>query len=84
VVLSKVALGEADGGIVYASDVSGEGVAGVGRIEVPDQLNPLATYPIAPIGDSAQAELARAFVEFVLSPDGQATLSRHGFMAAKP
>jgi len=84
VVLSKVALGEADGGIVYASDVSGEGVTGVGRIEVPDHLNPLATYPIAPIGDSAQAELARAFVEFVLSPDGQATLSRHGFIAAKP
>lgn len=68
-VLSKITLGEADAGIVYTSDVSGDS-SKVGRIEIPDTLNTIATYPIAPIKDSANAALAQKFVEYVLAPEG--------------
>jgi molybdate transport system substrate-binding protein len=76
-VLAKVQLGEADAGIVYVSDafVAGDEVQ---LIEVPDPVNVLATYPIAPVtgGDAA---LAAAFIAYVLGPDGQATLEAYGF-----
>jgi molybdate transport system substrate-binding protein len=81
-VLSKVVLGEAFAGIVYESDVSGDVANEVGRIEIPDALNVLATYPIASIADGARPDLAQAFVEFVLSPEGQDVLAQHGFLRA--
>ena len=76
-VLNKVALGEADAGIVYISDLAG--VAGVASLEIPDALNVVAEYPIAPLNDSAQPEAAAAFVDFVLSDAGQAVLAEYGF-----
>lgn len=77
-VLTKVALGEADAGIVYTSDVAGAGQVEV--LEIPDALNVIAEYPIAVIQDSKQAELAQKFVALVLSEAGQAILSRVGFL----
>ncbi len=50
-VLNKVALGEADAGIVYTSDLIG--FEGVSSLEIPDALNLLAEYPIAVLNDSA-------------------------------
>jgi molybdate transport system substrate-binding protein len=79
-VLSKIVLGEADAGIVYASDVTGPSADRVGRIDIPDTLNTIAAYPIAAVGDSAHPDLVAAFVELVLSPQGQDTLSRFGFV----
>jgi molybdate transport system substrate-binding protein len=76
-VLNKVALGEADAGIVYTSDLVG--VEGVASLEIPDALNILAAYPIAPLNDSAQADTAAAFVDLVLSDEGQAILANYGF-----
>jgi len=78
-VLNKVALGEADAGIVYTSDAISE--SGVTTIEIPDELNVLAEYPIAALNDSAYSEEAAAFVAFVLGPEGQDTLARYGFGA---
>lgn len=79
-VLSKVALGEADAGIVYTSDVAGADQ--VGQIDIPDALNTLATYPVAVVADSRRPELAQAYVEFLLSAEGQAILARYGFIPA--
>lgn len=76
-VLNKVALGEADAGIVYASDLAG--AAGVGSLAIPDALNIVAEYPLAPLNDSARPDLAAAFVEFMLSTAGQAVLAEYGF-----
>ena len=81
-VLSKVVLGEADAGIVYVSDIAGDAAAKVGRLDIPDQLNTIADYPIAPINDSQHSAAAEQFVAYVLSPDAQAILAEHGFMAA--
>lgn len=81
-VLTKVALGEGDAGIVYTSDVTGEGADRVGRLDIPDNLNTLATYPIAVVSDSAAPTQAQAFVDYVLSPAGQAVLEEYGFIPA--
>jgi molybdate transport system substrate-binding protein len=83
-VLSKVILGEADAGIVYTSDISQGSAAQVGRLEIPDRLNTIATYPIAPITDSEQPELAATFVRLVLAPEGQAILAKYGFLPVSP
>ncbi|HRX01753.1 MAG: molybdate ABC transporter substrate-binding protein [Anaerolineales bacterium] len=79
-VLSKVVLGEADAGIVYSSDISPDVAGQVARISIPDSLNTLAAYPIAPVSDAPNLALAQKFLEFVLSPAGQAVLAGHGFI----
>ncbi len=81
-VFSKVALGEADAGIVYTSDVTGDGADKVSRLDIPESLNTIASYPIATLNDSANADLAKAFVEFVLSQPGQDILAKYGFIPA--
>lgn len=80
-VLTKVALGEADAGIVYESDSASSEVS---RIPIPTALNVAATYFIAPVNGSAAPELAEGFIRFVLSQEGQAILARHGFLPAEP
>jgi molybdate transport system substrate-binding protein len=78
-VLAKVALGEADAGIVYLSDAGGEVGSRVGKLEIPTALNVTAFYPIAPIANSVHPAEARAFIDLVLSKEGQAILARAGF-----
>ncbi|MGH7594351.1 MAG: molybdate ABC transporter substrate-binding protein [Gemmatimonadales bacterium] len=78
-VVAKVQLGEADAGIVYVSDVTPAVARAVIRLELPDEANVLANYPIAIVRRSANPVAARAFVGLVLSPTGQAVLSHQGF-----
>ena len=82
-VVSKVSLGEADAGIVYITDYN-VAVDKLGKLDIPDSLNTVATYPIAPIADSKNPELAKAFVALVLSPEGQAIMAKYGFVTATP
>jgi len=82
-VLSKVALGEADAGIIYLSDISADNAAWILQIEIPKDLNVIATYPIAPVQDSANGELAAAFIASVLSAEGQSSLANYGFIPVK-
>jgi molybdate transport system substrate-binding protein len=82
-VLTKVALGEADAGIVYASDTIGLEPGMIGHLVIPDPLNPAARYPIAALADSASPDLAQAFVRLVLSAEGQSVLARFGFVPMK-
>jgi molybdate transport system substrate-binding protein len=79
-VLSKVILGEADAGIVYSTDYAGAGDENILSLEIPAELNVTASYILAPINDSRQAELAKSFIEFVLSPQGQEILGEYGFL----
>ena len=78
-VLSKVRLGEADAAIVYASDAQGKESNQLGTIEIPEKLNIVATYPIAPIDNNSQDSLAQSFIDFVLSSRGQDILADFGF-----
>ena len=81
-VLTKVSLGEADAGIVYVSDDTGTVTSQLGQLAIPDALNTIATYPIAPISDSKNPDLAKAFVALVMSADGQAALAKYSFLPA--
>jgi molybdate transport system substrate-binding protein len=77
-VLAKVELGEADAGIVYASDLvtAGPSVEGV---DVPEAADVRASYPIAVLAEAPNPAGAAAFVALVLSAEGQAVLAQHGF-----
>lgn len=86
-VLTKVSLGEADAGIVYTSDVAANPAGEVNQIEIPDNLNTVASYPIAPLSDSPNLAMAQQFMDYVLAPDGQQVLVKYGFIptaAAQP
>lgn len=75
--VTKVQLGEADASIVYISDTVA--VPDLQRIEIPADMNVIAEYPIAPIAKTENTDLAKAFIDYVLSPDGQAILEKWGF-----
>jgi molybdate transport system substrate-binding protein len=80
-VLAKVALGEADVGVVYRTDTLGM-PREVERIDIPEALNQTADYPIAATAGARNRALAAAFVDFIFSTEGQAVLASHGFLPA--
>lgn len=79
-VLTKIQLGEADVGIVYSSDILPEESETVARLEIPDALNTIAEYPIAPVQGTAERELAQQFIDLVRGPGGQTILELYGFI----
>ena len=80
--VTKVQLGEADASIVYVSDAVA--APELGQIAIPADINVVAEYPIASLIGSANPELADAFIAYVLSPAGQATLEKWGFTPVSP
>ena len=76
-VLSKVALGEADAGIVYVSDITTS--RQVDGVAIPNDQNVIADYPIAVLNAGHNQAAAKSFVDFVLSADGQSLLKAAGF-----
>lgn len=86
-VVGKVQLGEADAGIVYRSDVTATVARFVHVLEIPEAANVIASYPIARVKGGTQGEAAAAFVDLVLSREGQQVLERRGLIpvaAARP
>jgi molybdate transport system substrate-binding protein len=78
-VLSKVALGQADAGFVYATDA--RSVAGkVTVIRLPAWAQPKVTYALAVVSRSRNKAAAQAFVRKLLSKQGQAIMARYGFL----
>jgi len=77
-VLNKVALGEADAGIVYVTDVLSAGARVVG-VEIPERYQVVARYPVAVVKDAKAPGLARAFVDYLLSSEGQKLTAGFGF-----
>jgi molybdate transport system substrate-binding protein len=80
-VVTKVLSGDADAGIVYVTDVTANIADHVKLIGIPDDVNVIATYPIAVVSGTKEAGLAQDFVDLVLS-DGERTLARYGFLPA--
>jgi molybdate transport system substrate-binding protein len=78
-VVAKVALGEADAGLVYRTDV--RPVAGKVRlIAIPGRGQPSVRYEIAVVKRGSNLSAARAFVARVLGPVGRTRLSAGGFL----
>ncbi|MBE7325739.1 molybdate ABC transporter substrate-binding protein [Nocardioides sp. Y6] len=77
-VLAKVAVGEADAGLVYVTDV----LAGEDRVDgvtVPQAADVVTTYPVATLTESDQPDLAKAFLDLVVGPRGRQVLDDAGF-----
>ena len=81
-VVTKVQLGEADAGFVYVTDVSPSMRGRVRAIAIPESSNVIADYPIAVPRGAANVGAAKAFMDYLLSTDGQALLARYGFLSA--
>ena len=75
-VLTKVILGEADAGLVYATDVAAGGNE-VASVPLGPQIR-FNDYPVAAVSERA---VAADFVDFLLGPDGQEILHSHGFQS---
>jgi molybdate transport system substrate-binding protein len=82
-IVTKVALGEADAGIVYISDVPMQYKDKVQTISIPDSVNVLAQYPIGIVSSSNNAQQAQSFIDLVTSSTGQAILQKYGFIVVK-
>lgn len=76
--LDYVARGEVDAGFVYETDASQ--MKDKVRVAFAVPLKDKIVYPIAPIHGSKQAAEAQRFTNFVLSPEAQAILEKHGFL----
>jgi molybdenum ABC transporter, periplasmic molybdate-binding protein len=77
-VVTKVASGDADAGLVYVTDVK----AAAGKVDgvtIPDAGKAVNRYVIAALKNAPNSAVAKAFVAFVRSPAGQAVLARYGF-----
>jgi len=79
---NRIALGEADATFVYQSDVTQDIEDRVRVLEIPEDVNVIAAYPIATVADSQNPELAQAWMDLVLGEDGQRVLEEYGFEPA--
>lgn len=76
--LSKIEAGELDVGITYVTDVISTDGA-VEGLDIPEELQVAAAYPIVALEGAGDTDLAKAFIEFVLSSDGQEIIGEFGF-----
>jgi len=77
--LDYVARGEVEAGFVYSTDIpvrAGQVTEAFRPAE--DTYRPV-TYPVAVVKDSRQPALARAFIDLLMTREGQSALSRLGF-----
>ncbi|MGH3925197.1 MAG: molybdate ABC transporter substrate-binding protein, partial [Pseudonocardiaceae bacterium] len=77
-VLAKVTTGEADAGLVYITDARSAKDQLV-QIDFPEARNAINEYFIAALREAPQPQHAKAFVDFILGPDGQQALLDAGF-----
>jgi molybdate transport system substrate-binding protein len=80
-VVTKIALGEADAGVVYSTDVTPTVAPKLDVYPFPAGVVPDIEYPIAVLKNASDAKSAQAFVDYMLSPEGQSFLKARGFVA---
>lgn len=79
-VLGKVSSGQADVGLVYATDIA-RADGKTEAVDFPEASDAVNHYPIALTANTAQAEAAQGFVDLITGPTGQQLLKDAGFGA---
>ncbi|HBA55006.1 MAG TPA: molybdate ABC transporter substrate-binding protein, partial [Syntrophorhabdus aromaticivorans] len=82
-VLDYVARGEVDVGIVFSTDAKVRAKEVAVLLDAPGNSHSPAIYPIAVLKNARNANVARAFVDFVMSADGKKILEKYGFRTEK-
>jgi molybdate transport system substrate-binding protein len=77
-VVGKIALGEADAGFVYATDVRPV-KAKVTRVEIPASAEPQVVYEACVVKDAPHPRAAHRFLTALIRPPAQAILVAAGF-----
>jgi molybdate transport system substrate-binding protein len=78
-VVTKVALGEADVGFAYVSDIAEDLTSKVDKIDIPDEYNIIAEYPMGILLESKYPTESQEFMNLVISDEGKAVLEKYGF-----
>ena len=82
-VLTYVVSGDADAGIVFATDARvARGKVRVVATALPGRDHDPVVYPVAVVAGSTQADIARRFVRFLAQPPAQKLLRAAGFAPA--
>lgn len=79
-VFAKVQAGEADAGLVYVTEITA-GAGAVDGVDIDGTGRAANAYLIAVLTDSPNSPVAQAFVDYVLSAEGEAILAKYGFSA---
>jgi molybdate transport system substrate-binding protein len=82
--LDYVARNEVDAGLVYSTDAGARSKEVKVVMRMPQGSHPPVVYPIAVIKGTKAESLSRAFVDFVLSAEGQKVLNQYGFITGSP
>lgn len=80
-VVTKISLGEGDAGVVYSTDVTSTVAPKLDVLPFPAAVAPDIEYPIAALKNAPNAKGAQAFVDYIVSPEGQAFLKARGFIS---
>ncbi len=80
--VNRVVVRDADATFGYASDYTPDIRDRVDVVRIPPDLNIVATYPIAALKGANNPQLAKKWVELVLSEEGQRVLEKWGFEQA--
>jgi molybdate transport system substrate-binding protein len=78
-VVTKVALGEADVGFAYVSDITEDLASKVDKIDIPDEYNIIAEYPMGILLESKYPAESWEFMNLIMSDEGKAVLEKYGF-----
>jgi molybdate transport system substrate-binding protein len=79
-IVSKVALGEADAGFAFISDVSPQMVGKVKRILIPDKYNVVGDFPVGVLSQSKYPQESKTLIDVLMSKEGQFILDKYGFI----
>lgn len=78
-VVTKVALGEADVGFAYVSDVTEDVASKVDTVEIPDKYNVIVQYAMGIAKGSKYPAESESFIKLVTSDEGNSILEKYGF-----
>jgi molybdate transport system substrate-binding protein len=82
--LDYVARGEVDAGLVYSTDAMARSKEVKVVMKLPEVSHQPVVYPIGVIKGTKEESFSRAFVDFVISTEGQRILRQYGFITANP